>query len=259
MIRPIRLASAPLPSSICLGIDLAGVEHRETGVAIVEDDRLIHLGSIDTDAAILAVASTLPPDAAVAINAPLTLPVGRCCLDDACRCRHDPGTRSREIERELARGRIPTLATALIKVLARRGIRLADALRSAGRQPIEVYPFATLRLLGLPTTGKRSRVGRTVIQAALRPLVPGLDHPDASEHQLDAVVCALTARLWQLGRTRTVGRADEGLMVVPDVPYPTTPARRATLPRVAPATVDYELPEPRPLKRAAEEGVAYEV
>ncbi|MDP8922814.1 MAG: DUF429 domain-containing protein [Chloroflexota bacterium] len=231
MATPTRLALVRSPSSFCLGIDLAGVEHRETGVAILDGDRLVHLGSLDTDATILALAATLPPDAAIAINAPLTLPLGRCCLDDACRCRHDPGTRSREIERELARGRIPTLATALIKVLARRGIRLADALRAAGRRPLEVYPFATLRLLGLPTGGKRSRAGRRVIHAALQPLVPGLDHSDASEHQLDAVVCALTARLWQRGRTRTVGRSDEGLMVVPDVPYPTTPARRPALPR----------------------------
>ena len=247
-----------MPSSVCLGVDLAGVEHRETGVALTDGGRLVHLGSLDTDRAILALAAGLPAGAAIAINAPLSLPLGRCCLDDACHCRHDPGTRSREIERELARGRIPTLATALIKVLARRGIRLAEALRTAGRQPLEVYPFATLRLLGLPTTGKRSRVGRRIIQAALRPLVPGLDHPDATEHQLGAVVCALTARLWQQGRTRTVGRADEGLMVVPDLPYPATPTRRAELPPVAVAPVTYELPEPRPLKRAAEEGLPYE-
>jgi len=44
---------------------------------------------------------------------------------------------------------VPTLATALIKVLARRGARIAEALRAQGHEPIEVYPFATLRLLGL--------------------------------------------------------------------------------------------------------------
>lgn len=247
------------PSSVCLGIDLAGVEHRETGIALIEDDHLVQLRSLDTDAAILALAATLPPNLAIAVNAPLTLPLGRCCLDDACRCRHDPGTRSREIERELARGRIPTLATALIKVLARRGIRLAEALRAAGHQPLEVYPFATLRLLGLPTAGKRSRVGRRLIHAALQPVVPGLDHPDASEHQLDAVVCALTARLWQRGLTRTVGRADEGLMVVPNEPYPLTPARRAPLPRITATPIEYGLPEPRPLKWAAEESATYDV
>jgi predicted nuclease with RNAse H fold len=153
----------------------------------------------------------------VAINAPLTRPLGRCCLDDDCPCRTDPGTRSRQLERELGRMGIPTLATALIKVLARRGERLARALRQRGYEALEVYPFATLRLLGLPAHGKKTPAGRRRIHRALKPLVPGLDHPRASEHQLDSVVCALTALLWRLGRTRSVGLPEEGLMTIPDV------------------------------------------
>jgi predicted nuclease with RNAse H fold len=153
----------------------------------------------------------------VAINAPLTRPLGRCCLDDDCRCRTDPGTRSRLLERELARMGIPTLATALIKVLARRGVRIAAALVELGYQPLEVYPFATLRLLGLPSQGKKTPAGRRRIHRALKPLIPGLNHPKASEHQFDSVICALTALLWHQGRTRTVGRPEEGLMVIPDL------------------------------------------
>jgi predicted nuclease with RNAse H fold len=201
---------------VYLGIDLAGVEHRETGVALLRGSRLELLTTAHTDADLLDLAARAGPDAVIAINAPLTLPRGRCCLDDDCRCRHDPGTRSRQIERDLLRLRVPTLATALIVVLARRGIRLAAALRAAGWEPLEVYPYATLRLLGLPTAGKRTPLGRRRIHQALQPLVPGLDRPDASEHQLDAVVCAYTALLWRAGRTRTVGDAAEGCMVIPD-------------------------------------------
>ena len=153
----------------------------------------------------------------MAINAPLTRPLGRCCLDDDCRCRHDPGTRSRQLERELARMGVPTLATALLKVLARRGGRIAAALRERGCEPLEVYPYATLRLLGLPCHGKRTPQGRRRILRALREIVPGLKHPRATEHQLDAVVCALTAQLWRECRTRDVGLPDEGLMIVPAV------------------------------------------
>ena len=152
----------------------------------------------------------------MAINAPLTRPLGRCCLDDDCRCRHDPGTRSRQLERELARMGVPTLATALIKVLARRGGGSPTALRGLGHEPLEVYPFATLRLLGLPCRGKKTPAGRRKIHRALKPLVPGLNHPRASEHQLDAVVCALTALLWRQRRTRTVGLPEEGLMTIPE-------------------------------------------
>lgn len=176
---------------------------------------LDYLAAAGDDAEILAIVEQAGSTATVAINAPLTLPRGRCCLDDDCPCRHDPGTRSRELERELLRLRVPILAMALIKVLARRGYTLNAALRARDVTPLEVYPFATLRLLGLPTAGKRTQLGRRRIHNALQPLVVGLDHPDASEHQLDAVVCALTAQLWRQGKTRSVGVADEGLMIIP--------------------------------------------
>ena len=215
--RKIRsLARSRRPA--CVGIDLAGVEHRETGVAVLVDGRLALLTTAGTDAEVLRLAKLAGPGGTVAVNAPLTRPLGRCCLDDDCRCRVDPGTRSRHLERELARMRVPALATALIKVLARRGGRIAAEIRAIGHEPLEVYPFATLKLLGLPWRGKRTQAGRRRIYRALRPLVPGLRHPRASEHQLDAVVCALTARLWLEGRTRTVGLAEEGLMIIPDVP-----------------------------------------
>jgi predicted nuclease with RNAse H fold len=193
------------------------VPHRETGVAVLRSGRLALLASAGADEEVLAFARMAGRWGTVAINAPLTRPQGRCCLDDDCPCRTDPGTRSRQLERELARMGIPTLATALIKVLARRGARIATALRAEGREPLEVYPYATLRLLGLPWRGKRTPAGRRRIHRALKPLVPGLDHPGASEHQLDAVVCALTALLWRQGRTPTVGAPGEGLMTIPDV------------------------------------------
>ena len=107
-------------------------------------------------------------------------------------------------------------ATALIKILARRGARIAAALHELGYEPLEVYPFATLRLLGLPWRGKRTPTGRHAIYRGLRPLVPGLRHPRASEHQLDAVVCALTAQLWRERRTQAVELPEEGQMIIPD-------------------------------------------
>jgi uncharacterized protein len=119
------------------------------------------------------------------------------------------------------------LAPLVSNVLARRGARLAAAFRCGGIEPLEVYPYATLRLLGLPTKGKRTKPGRRIIHDALQPLVPGLAHPDASEHRLDAVVCAYTAHLRRQGRTRTVGVADEGLMVIPDTPLSETSATSA--------------------------------
>lgn len=217
------VAVRPRRPGVCVGIDLAGVPHRETGVAILRGGRLDLLTSAGPDEEILSFARRAGRWGTVAINAPLTRPLGRCCLDDDCRCRHDPGTRSRQLERELGRMGVPTLATALLKVLARRGARIAEALNDLGHSPLEVYPFATLRLLGLPDRGKKTPAGRRRILRALRPLVPGLRHPKASEHQLDAVVCALTALLWRLGRTRSVGLPEEGLMIIPAAEIATRP------------------------------------
>ena len=228
-------------------MDLAGLPTNPTGVAVVERGALTDLRSIDTDDAIVALAQALGPRTVVAINAPLTLPRGRCCLDDDCRCRHDPGTRSRAVERALARERVPTLATALIKVLARRGIALAARLRRLGFDVLESYPYATLRILGLPTSGKRTKAGRQLIAEAVAPLVAGLGGYDPTEHELDAVVCALTADLWLRGRCRLVGDPDEGQMVVPiraPVPPATSLMYAVATPlvnRAAEAPADYDV------------------
>jgi predicted nuclease with RNAse H fold len=245
--NPIPKDHVPMPyptgaGVVCVGIDLAGVPRRETGVAVLREGRLDLLTTAGSDDEILALAALAGPDGTIAINAPTTRPRGRCCLDDDCTCRYDPGTRSREIERELLRMGVPILATTLIKVLARRGIRLAAEMRRIGWVPLEVYPYATLRLLGLPTAGKRTLLGRRRIHQALQAWVAGLDHPDASEHQLDAVACALTAHLSRSGQTRTVGAPDEGLMTIPDPDLVRAPAR----------------PSPDEIRRVAEGSSSYD-
>ena len=200
---------------VCVGIDLAGVEHCETGLAVLRDGRLQRLGACWTDREIVDAVRRAGRRAVVAINAPLTRPLGRCCLDDECPCRHDPGTRSRQLERDLARMGIPTLATGLLKVLAWRGQRIAMALRVDGYDPLEVYPFASMRLMGVPAKSKKSREGRRRIHAALKRRIRGLDHPEASDNLLDAVVCAWTAHLWATGKARSVGAPEEGLVTIP--------------------------------------------
>lgn len=108
---------ARLGGPACLGIDLAGVEHRETGIAIIRDGRLELLDTAGSDAEVLAFDTLAGPGGTVAVNAPLTRPRGRCCLDDKCPCRDDPGTRSRQLERELASMGVPALATAFISTV----------------------------------------------------------------------------------------------------------------------------------------------
>ena len=65
--RPRRRAHAP---GVCIGIDLAGVPHRETGVAVLRSGRLELLISAGDDEEVLAYARLAGRRGTVAINAP---------------------------------------------------------------------------------------------------------------------------------------------------------------------------------------------
>jgi hypothetical protein len=106
---------------------------------------------------------------------------GRYCLEDGCRWRYEPGVRSRRLERQLRSLAVPVLATALIKILAGRGLRLV-AFRAAGCWRCTRSPHRAL--LGLPGKGKRIATG-----AATSTRRPGRWCRGSSEHEPDAVVC----------------------------------------------------------------------
>ena len=154
----------------------------------------------------------------VAINAPLTRPRGRCCLDDDCPCRHDPGTRAGNWSGTSGIWASPYGAPPSSRCSPGGGARLAAALRCAGGEPMEVYPYATFRLLGLPTDGKRRGRAGGMIHDALQPLVARAHPPEGLGASARRGRLRHTANLWREGRTRTVGVPDEGLMVIPDAP-----------------------------------------
>ena len=66
-----------------VGIDLAGSEKRSTGMCVLKGNH-VRVSVAHTDDEILeAVGGDVQ---AVAIDAPLSLPKGRCCLRDECPC-----------------------------------------------------------------------------------------------------------------------------------------------------------------------------
>ncbi|MEM3061165.1 MAG: DUF429 domain-containing protein, partial [Candidatus Bathyarchaeia archaeon] len=84
-----------------VGIDLAGVERRETGFCVMEESHgvlSVKTGILYRDDEIVSKCLEEKPSL-ISIDAPLALPKGRCCLKDECSCRNKGHLR--ECDREL--------------------------------------------------------------------------------------------------------------------------------------------------------------
>ncbi len=184
-----------------------------------EDGHLLRWGHRQGQVDLLPLASQAQ---VVAIDAPLGLPAGWGCLDLPCSCGRcqAPATARREAERALVAlglGVMWTTKRTLLRPLIEWAIAQRRALEAAGKTVIEVYPYASKVLLwGRPPARKATKAGRRWLQERLSRLVPGLPaHGLLSHDQLDAVVAAYTALLWQRGQGRALGCPQEGVIVVP--------------------------------------------
>lgn len=223
-----------------MGWDLTTGPARPTAWALLEGRRLASLGRADTDAALLALAERLRPDL-VAIDAPLGLPRGLCCLEPSCPCRPAAPRAGREGERLLARegiGSFFTTKRSLLRRLVYRAMALRRALEGMGVPAAEVFPYATrVRLWGRPLPRKASPEGIALVREGLRAL--GLDlgpwqRAPLTHDEADALLSAFTGLLWLEGKAVALGREDESPIVVPvpglagtagkDVPAPSGPA-----------------------------------
>lgn len=194
--------------STVVGLDLAGVPHRNSGLCLLRGRSRVQTSVLHSDYEILEAVGTARPDLTL-IDAPLSLPRGRRTIDDRA------GPHFRECDHELRRLRIPFFPLTLgpMRTLTVRGMRLARRLRAQGLRVEEGYPGATQDLLGLP----RKQQGERRLQTALRGL--GLRGDLAvrrlSHDELDSVTLAWTARLFLEGKGRTIGDPTEGIMILP--------------------------------------------
>ena len=172
----------------------------------------------------------------VAIDSPMGLPAGLCCLEETCLCAPSrPGT-GRSAERELAKLGIAcfwTTKRTIIKAMVYRAIALKSRLEVEGYEVLEVFPYAVKRiLLGRPLPKKNSQEGVARLVQGVSELLPRCRWPAgwAPDHdQLDALFCAVTARLYSLGETESLGEADEVPLVIPR-PHARPPSRALTQP-----------------------------
>ena len=204
-----------------IGIDLTTSPKRRTACAVLGAAlRLQNRVLLGRDKEIVAFVEVHRP-ALVAIDAPLSLPLGLCCLEEGCSCQPVSPRKGRQCERELSVlgiGCYYTTKRSIIKGMVYRGIRLKADLERQGHTVIEVYPYASrLRLFG-PLPKKTTVAGRRALQEGLQCLIPSVPSPQEdllSHDTLDALLAAYTGFLYDCGRTEALGDPPEGLLHIP--------------------------------------------
>jgi len=191
-----------------LGVDLTSSTARPSGYAVLDEQtRLVAVGLVATDEEILSLASHWRPRL-VGLDAPLSWPL-------------EPDSKGRQCELLLAREGIGTFRTTrrtIIRALVERGIGLSADLRAQGFAVIEVYPYGSkVRLFGRPIPKKTTSEGRAWLRQRLEALVPDLANYQStlSHDELDAVVGAYTALLYDCGLAEEVGDPAEGQICLP--------------------------------------------
>lgn len=204
-----------------LGIDLTSKETRPSACLGLDGDlRLIYAGFLGKDSDILQLVPSYQFEL-VAIDAPLSLPKGLCCLEESCSCQPNVGLNGRSCERELARRGIPcyfTTKKSIIKDMVKRGIRLKAELESLGCEVIEVNPYASkIRLFGRKIPKKTTSAGLALLKQHISRLLPSIaPHVGGFNHDLcDAAIAAYTAFLYQQGKAEPCGNPQEGVIYIP--------------------------------------------
>lgn len=204
-----------------VGLDLATSPEKGTAYAVLTKELdIVAEGFVTSDEEIIALVEEQHP-ALVAIDAPLGLPLGLCCLEESCPCRPVSSRKGRQCERELSAlgiGCYYTTKRSIIKGMVYQAIVLKEKLEERGFAVIEIYPYASrLRLFGkLPR--KTTVTGRRALQESLHHLIPAIPSPQESllsHDALDALLAAYTGVLYIKGQTEALGDPVEGLLHIP--------------------------------------------
>ena len=190
-----------------VGIDLAGVESRPTGLCIMDGSLRSSAYLLYTDNEIVEKTLKCAPDV-VAIDAPLALPRGRESLTKRSNIH------LRECDRELLKMGIKFFPLTLgpMRKLTERGLRLKAELENKGLTVIETYPGAVQVILGILRKGKGlEKLAKGLSLAGIKGLDAGL-----TGDELDAITCALVGILYLKGKYPAIGDPDEMLMILPE-------------------------------------------
>jgi predicted nuclease with RNAse H fold len=186
-----------------VGLDLAGVESRPTGFCVLKGMRAETSLVYDDEELLKRILENKPR--VVAIDAPLSLPAGRESIEQRTEVH------LRECDKELLRRGIRFFPVTLgpMRKLTSRGMDLRRILEKRRFKVIEVYPGGAQDVLKIP----RKQQGVDRLRAGLEHLgVKGL-REGMSDHELDAVTCALVGRLFLQGKSVTYGTLEQAIIM----------------------------------------------
>jgi uncharacterized protein len=195
-----------------LGLDLAGSPRRPTGFCVLRGRR-VTVGHLFGDEDIFATVDTVAPQL-IAIDAPLGLPAGRCCLLNTCVCAGTTHFRMSDYELRRMGIRFFPITLGPMRQLTQRGMHLKAVLENRGFAVIETYPGAAQDIWGIPRQRDVAGLRRGLSRFRLQ----GLHRSEPSPHVLDAVTCALVGQLYLCGVASSIGSPDEALMILPPLP-----------------------------------------
>jgi uncharacterized protein len=195
-----------------LGLDLAGSPRRPTGFCVLRGRR-VTVGHLFGDEDIFATVDTVAPQL-IAIDAPLGLPAGRCCLLNTCVCAGTTHFRVSDYELRRMGIRFFPITLGPMRQLTQRGMHLKAVLEHRGFAVIETYPGAAQDIWGIARQRDVAGLRRGLSRFRLQ----GLHRSEPSPHVLDAVTCALVGQLYLCGVASSIGSPDEALMILPPLP-----------------------------------------
>lgn len=186
-----------------VGLDLAAVEHRPTGFCVLRGMK-VETCLVFTDEEILRRTYENRPKV-VAIDAPLSLPPGRESIEQKT------DVHFRDCDKELLRRKIKFFPVTLgpMRKLTSRGIALKKILEEKHFRVIEVYPGGAQDLLGIP----RKQRGLDRLKDGLEKVAIGGLSDRMSDHELDAVTCALVGKMLLEGKTVTYGTPKQAIIM----------------------------------------------
>jgi len=197
-----------------VGLDLAGVESRPTGLCILKDMKAETFLVYKDEEVLKRIEESKPK--IVAIDAPLSLPAGRKSIEQRT------NVHLRECDKELLRGGIRFFPITLgpMRELTNRGINLRRILETKHFRVVEVYPGGAQDILGIP----RKQQGLNRLRAGLEKIGVRRLNSRMSDHELDAVTCALVGKFLLEGKSVTCGTSQQA-MVMPKGEKPSTSGR----------------------------------